>query len=111
MRRVVPPLDAIDSLRRPLQRGEQAVLRLLTEHLPEQWEIYVHPHLNGLEPDFVLLHPERGIAVIEVKDWDLSKYFVQDGSVWVRRNGGDVRVGNPLAKAEMSLPHFPGVLA
>ena len=36
------------------------------------WGIYEQPHLNGDRPDFVLLHPERGIVVIEVKDWDLA---------------------------------------
>ena len=37
-----------------------------------EWEIYVQPHLNGLRPDFVLLHPRAGIAVFEVKDWNLA---------------------------------------
>jgi hypothetical protein len=41
-------------------------------YLPIDWEIYVQPHLNGLRPDFVLLNPRIGIAVFEVKDWDLS---------------------------------------
>ena len=36
------------------------------------WEIYIQPHLNGLRPDFVLLHPKKGIAIFEVKDWDLA---------------------------------------
>ncbi|MGY4828624.1 hypothetical protein ACVNIS_08610 [Sphaerotilaceae bacterium SBD11-9] len=46
--------------------------------LPAGWEIYIQPHLNGLRPDFVLLHPRCGIAVYEVKDWNLHglDYFV-----------------------------------
>ena len=32
---------------------------------PIEWEMYIHPHLNGLRPDLVLLHPEFGIAVYE----------------------------------------------
>lgn len=40
--------------------------------------MYIQPHLNGLRPDFVLLNPNAGIAVFEVKDWDLSalSYYV-----------------------------------
>ncbi|MEO8218139.1 MAG: hypothetical protein ABI718_13755, partial [Acidobacteriota bacterium] len=41
---------------------------LLDAALPEDWEIYVQPHLNGCRPDFVLLSSLRGVAVIEVKD-------------------------------------------
>jgi hypothetical protein len=40
--------------------------------LRPEWEIYVQPHLNGLRPDFVLLHPHTGIVVLEVKDWNLD---------------------------------------
>ena len=38
--------------------------------------------LNGLRPDFVLLHPRNGIAVFEAKDWDLDAmdYFVRNGN-------------------------------
>ena len=40
--------------------------------------MYIQPHLNGLRPDFVLLNPNAGIAVFEVKDWDLTAldYYV-----------------------------------
>lgn len=35
------------------------------------WRVYEQPHLNGDRPDFVLMHPERGVVIVEVKDWDL----------------------------------------
>jgi len=46
--------------------------------LPPSWEIYLQPHLNGLRADFVLRHPRNGVAVFEVKDWDLDAmdYFM-----------------------------------
>lgn len=73
-----PPLDALSSLRQPLNDGERRVLQWFMEILPSGWEIYIQPHLNGLRPDFVLLHPQRGIAVYEVKDWNLHgmDYFI-----------------------------------
>ena len=63
------------------------VLDLFLRALPVEWEIYVQPHLNGLRPDFVLVNPAVGIAVFEVKDWDLDAlhYFVA-----VERHGGPV---------------------
>lgn len=75
-----PPLDALSSLRQPLNDGERRVLDWFIKILPTGWEIYIQPHLNGLRPDFVLLHPRRGIAVYEVKDWNLHSldYFVDE---------------------------------
>ena len=77
-RHVDPPLDALDELPTPLTDGERQVVRLFDQKLPEEWEIYVQPHLNGLRPDIVVLHPRVGIAVFEIKDWDLAamEYFV-----------------------------------
>lgn len=71
-RRISPPRDQLDRLRQPLTEGEREVFDFFDELLPEAWEIYIQPHLNGLRPDFVILHPHTGIVVIEVKDWDLE---------------------------------------
>ncbi|MBH9553959.1 AAA family ATPase [Inhella gelatinilytica] len=78
IRVIDPPLAALPSLRQPLNDGERRVLEWFIEILPAGWEIYIQPHLNGLRPDFVLLHPQRGIAVYEVKDWNLQglDYFI-----------------------------------
>ncbi len=34
--------------------------------------MYVKPHMNGLSPDLVLLHPLVGVGVFEIKDWTLD---------------------------------------
>ena len=77
---VSPPIDQFDKLRQPLTDGERIVFDLFNAHLPIEWEIYLQPHLNGLRPDFVLLHPKVGIAVFEVKDWNLQamQYWVEE---------------------------------
>jgi hypothetical protein len=64
-RRVSPPLAEIDAQCTPLTTGEHRLLDIFCEQLPESWETYVQPHLNGLRPDFVLLHPNVGVAVFE----------------------------------------------
>jgi hypothetical protein len=86
-----PPLEDLPNLRQPLTEGEYVVLNYFIEHLPSEWEIYIQPHLNGLRPDFVLLHPKRGIAVYEVKDWDLSamEYFTK-----IQGNGAPILMGS-----------------
>jgi hypothetical protein len=91
-----------------LREGELRVLNFLDDHLHLEWEIYVQPHLNGLRPDFVLLHPSVGIAVFEVKDWDLRAltYAVRlsHGTPVLSardREGKEFRVrDNPIEKIE-----------
>jgi hypothetical protein len=98
MRVVEPPLSALKSLRQPMTDGEQKVFNLFNEHLSDNWEIYVQPHLNGLRPDFVLLNPEIGIAVFEVKDWNLNamRYFTRESpsghrELWAEKDGKEFR--------------------
>lgn len=78
-RLVSPPVDQLDKLRQPLTKGERLVFDFFHTHLSEDWEIYIQPHLNGLRPDFVVLNPNAGIAIFEVKDWDLDAmdYWVE----------------------------------
>lgn len=77
---ISPTRDDISTLRQPLTEGERKVLEVFDAELDPAWEIYIQPHLNGLRPDFVLLNPHVGVAVFEVKDWDLDAmhYFVTD---------------------------------
>jgi AAA domain/Nuclease-related domain len=72
-RRIVsPPREELARLKTPLNESEQVVFDFFDTHLAPEWEIYVQPHLNGLRPDFVLLNPKIGIAVFEVKGWNLD---------------------------------------
>ena len=82
MARIIDPSrDTLDQLLTPLTSGERRVIELFDQKLPAEWEIYVQPHLNGLRPDIVLLHPGVGVAVFEIKDWDLEAmqyYAIED---------------------------------
>lgn len=77
---VSPPKNQLEKLRQPLTKGERKVFDFFDTCLSIEWEIYIQPHLNGLRPDFVLLNPKVGIAVFEVKDWDLDamNYWLED---------------------------------
>jgi len=101
---ISPVLAQLAALPTPLTPGEKQVLEFFTRHLPEAWEIYLQPHLNGLRPDFVLLHPENGIAVYEVKDWNLSAmdYFFEGNPPTLRATRGgqtfSKQAENPIEK-------------
>jgi thymidine kinase len=73
MTRIISPKKSeLHKLRQPLEEGELRVFEFFDRYLPKEWEIYIQPHLNGLRPDFVLLNPNVGIAVFEVKNWNLE---------------------------------------
>lgn len=36
------------------------------------WTMYEQPVINSMHPDFILSHPEKGIIIVEVKDWHLN---------------------------------------
>lgn len=69
---ISPPKHEWDKLRQPLNEGERKFVEYLDEQLDPAWEIYIHPSLNGLCPDVVILHPEKGICLLEIKDWDFN---------------------------------------
>ncbi len=71
-RHIDPPKEQWDLLPTPLTLGERKVYELFDEKLSNDWEMYIQPHLNGLRPDLVLLNPNAGIAVYEIKDWSLT---------------------------------------
>ena len=78
-RHIDPPQEQWERLPTPLTPGERKVFELFDEKLPLEWEMYVQPHLNGLRPDLVLLNSYAGIAVYEIKDWNLNsiQYSIQ----------------------------------
>jgi len=110
MTRIVsPPLDELDTLRTPLNEGEKIVLDFFLRNLSEDWEIYIQPHLNGLRPDFILLNPHTGIAVYEVKHWNLRlmpyriEYNKGKPELWsTNRQGIPFKVtDNPIDKIDL----------
>ena len=78
-----PPKKQWDLLPQQLTPGEYEVFELFDVKLPPEWEMYVQPHLNGLRPDLVLLNPYAGIAVYEIKDWNLTsiQYSIQSNQI------------------------------
>ena len=69
---ISPHEKDIPKLEPPPTKAEKIVLELFKTELPEGWEIYVRPHLNGSRPDFVLLNQNVGIAAFSVKDCEVN---------------------------------------
>lgn len=66
---ISPPEEAWDTLRPALMPGERRLALYLSANLGDDWEVYVQPKINDIQPDVVVYHPERGVMAFEVKDW------------------------------------------
>lgn len=65
----------IPSVTSGLTGGETRILERLAscyEHADGVF-IYIQPRIRNLEPDFIVIDPSRGIAILEVKDWRLER--------------------------------------
>jgi len=93
--RIYPSWDDIELFHTPLTDGEERLARFLDKKLPEDWTIFVEPYLNGSRPDIVVLNPQVGVVIYEVKDWDLSSYTWKRGQLFVKDAKGSYPVKDP----------------
>jgi hypothetical protein len=100
---ISPEISEHNKLRQPLTPGEKIVFDYFDKNLTLDWDIYIQPHMNGNSPDFVLLSKEKGIAVFEVKDWDLSKLnyaYKKESKEKIRLIGDDGEKSFSLSKQD-----------
>lgn len=84
----------------PRTAGEQYLLNVLKKSDRfHGWTVFEEPHISSMKPDFVLIHPERGVVIIEVKDWDLHSNTYESGS-YIRGNKGEKIKKDPIHQVE-----------
>lgn len=102
-----------------MQRGERLVYEAMAQ-LPDEWVIFHsckedyrdNERFVHYEADFVILWPEHGLIVIEVKDWPQVR--IQNGKWQSRRHDRDkwvTHVQAPLEQANIALQKIMRSLA
>ena len=107
-----PSLEIINSLKQKPTDGEYRALEVLKD-LPDDYEVYYQPYINGHNPDIVVLRKNYGVLVIEVKDWNLKNYNIDNKDNWSLRFDG-TRIKSPLKQVKaykddlynLSIPHL-----
>lgn len=99
MAKIFPNWEIIEKFHNKLLDGEHKIVSYLYSHLSDDWEIYVQPFLNGSRPDVVILNPKIGIMIIEVKEWELEKYFFENEKLYVKTIKGNKYKENPINQA------------
>ena len=79
---IYPNLKTIMLMKPKPTDGELFLLQYLNEQLDDNYEIFFQAHVNGFFPDIVILKKNYGAFIIEVKDWNLNCYNINDKHKW-----------------------------
>lgn len=80
----------------PITEGEKYFKEIIiNSDRFEGWTLYEQPVINSMHPDYILTHREKGILIIEVKDWHLNppQYL---GNAQVLGANGKYFTSNPV---------------
>lgn len=95
-------LSSPDSSTARATPGERRFASRLRRFLEDDYLIWYDVPIGPRHrhPDFLILHPARGLLVLEVKDWNLDTIFKADPDQFTLATGaGHKVVGSPLKQA------------
>lgn len=98
-----PALKDLGKLRTAPTEGEVTILRYLAQILPNDAMVYFQSKMDYAMPDVVIIRPHHGVAIIEVKDWNLDKYKInrETGNWEVTRDFINWhQIGSPLEQVK-----------
>lgn len=80
--------------------GEEKLLNVL-KYSPrfDGWTVFEQPHIDSMKPDFILLNPEKGVIIIEVKDWNLNLDIYKSGG-YIKGTDGRLHKKDPVEQVE-----------
>lgn len=78
-----PCIEKINQFKVQPTDGERSLLNFLERTLDDSFEIYFNPFLNGDRPDILIMRKGYGVMVIEVKDWNLDNFQLNEKRKWV----------------------------
>ena len=70
-----------EQMNKTIAKGAATALPLNTI-LDGSYKVYFNPFLNGERPDIVILRQSCGVLIIEVKDWHLCNYTMDNTGRW-----------------------------
>jgi hypothetical protein len=88
-----------DRLPSRASRGEERTFALLKK-LPDDYLVYYEPNIDNRYPDFIVIAPDLGVIVIEVKGWYLDDILrASDTEVVINFDNREIKEVHPLAQA------------
>lgn len=101
-----------ESIRSSATTGERLLFRTLKMYLPDDCIVYYEPEIHGRRPDFVIIGPDLGLVVLEVKDYTKSTLLQINPDEWaiVSSSGQQAVVKSPIKQARDNMFHIVNVL-
>ncbi|MCW1928126.1 nuclease-related domain-containing protein [Bhargavaea beijingensis] len=101
-----------ETIRSSATAGERLLFRTMKQVLPDDVIVYYVPEIHGRRPDFVLISPEFGMAVLEVKDYTRNTLFQSNKDEWTLLTscGTHATVKNPALQAKEFMFYIKNVL-
>lgn len=88
-----------DQLPHRASKGEERLFNIL-KRLPDDYIVYYEPIIENRYPDFVIICPDMGLMIIEVKGWYPKEIIAADHqSVFVKGLHGEARYNHPVRQA------------
>lgn len=90
-----------ETIRSTATSGERLVFKTLKTFLPDDYIIYFEPEIQKRRPDFVIIGPDLGIVILEVKDYTKNTLFQINHDEWhIITTSGDQAVNkSPMKQA------------
>ncbi len=95
-------IPSLNTCRSRMESGERRLAERLEQKLDDDYLMWYDVPVGALmlHPDFVVMHPCRGLLVLEVKDWRLSTIVQADKDMWqIMADGHPKSVINPIEQA------------
>src|SRR5574344_21783 len=96
MATLIPTIEKIMQFKVKPEPGELALLQFLERTLDNSFEVYFNPYMNGDRPDIMIMRKGYGVLIIEVKDWDLSLYELNDKKQWILKSDSKAYPKSPI---------------
>ena len=97
MATIIPSFNKILSQKVKPEPGELHLLKFLDSYLDESFEVYFNPYMNGDRPDIVIMRKGQGVLIIEVKDYNLDSYKLDERKNWRVKNQ-NFRIKSPISQ-------------
>ncbi|SDE45980.1 Type III restriction enzyme, res subunit [Paenibacillus sp. UNCCL117] len=97
-----------DTIPRLATAGERILFQTLRDYLPSDYIVYYEPEIQGRRPDFVVIGPDLGLVVLEVKDYTRNTLHEINQDEWtLHTSKGELAVvKNPLKQARDNVRHL-----
>lgn len=66
-----------DSIPSKSSQGEKTLFTTLRNGLPDDYIVWYEPSINHRYPDFIILGPDLGLLIVEVKGWSTKQIVAQ----------------------------------